>query len=985
MAELNFKEIELKWQETWDKAKIFEADSKPGKKKYYTHFTYPYVNAYPHLGHFYTLMRPEAIARFKRMQGYNVLMPQGWHATGSPIVNAAQRVKEREPKQIHILAEMGITDEAHLKKFENAGYWIEYFMPEFKKDFKRIGISIDWRREYFTTSLNPHYDKFVRWQFNKLKEKNYVRVGKFPVVYCPKENAPVSDHARSEGEGEVPQEFTLLKHKYQDGFIVTATLRPETCLGITNLFIGPNVEYVKAKINDSKNIKKTETWYLSKEAVEKLTNQEFLIEILSNVHGKDFIGKHAELFTGEKIMILPAEFCNPNLGTGIVHSCPSDSPDDWIVLKDFQENKKECEKFGLNQEEIKNIVAKPVLHTPGYGDVPAIKMIEEFKIKTRHESSKIEEAKKALYKKSFYESTMNSRYNDSRYFSRDYSGMKVTEAKDKIKQDLINKNIADRFYELTGKVVCRCLTPCTVKIVADQWFIAYGDEEWKKDATECLKQMKLYPEKSRTQLEYTIGWLHEWACTREEGLGTRLPWDEKWLIESLSDSTIYLAFDTIAHLLQKVNPKLLNDKVFDYIFLGKDSEEARKIKNIDKIRQEFDYWYPYDFNSSGKDLIQNHLTFALFNHTACFPKDKWPVGYGINGWVMVDGKKMSKSLGNFILLRDLPDKYCVDASRITVLSGGEEMDDPNFDSEFAKSMKNKLQALYDFSIANYSQESVQQTEKQEKNQTAQKKTKVDAWFESELNSVIKDTTELMELTLFRSAIQRGYFDLQQTIRWYLKRSSNDPNKKLLNKAIETQLLLLAPFAPFICEEIWQKLGKNPSKAENKDTAVVGKKFISLAKWPDYNEKKIKSELNAVENLIRNTEYDLNEVIKLSKVEKPALIQLFVAHSWKYSLFAELKKLTLETKNPGQILKKVMQLEQFRKYGQEISRFLPRLVGSGKIPNEVLSQKLEYISLLDAQQFFEKAFNCKFEVIKAEDTKEQKAMQAAPGKAAIVVK
>ena len=185
MAELNFKEIELKWQETWDKAKIFEADSKPGKKKYYTHFTYPYVNAYPHLGHFYTLMRPEAIARFKRMQGYNVLMPQGWHATGSPIVNAAQRVKEREPKQIHILAEMGITDEAHLKKFENAGYWIEYFMPEFKKDFKRIGISIDWRREYFTTSLNPHYDKFVRWQFNKLKEKNYVRVGKFPVVYCP--------------------------------------------------------------------------------------------------------------------------------------------------------------------------------------------------------------------------------------------------------------------------------------------------------------------------------------------------------------------------------------------------------------------------------------------------------------------------------------------------------------------------------------------------------------------------------------------------------------------------------------------------------------------------------------------------------------------------------------------------------------------------------------------------------------------------------
>lgn len=1020
MAEVNFKEIELKWQWIWEKAKVFEADFKPGKKKYYAHFTYPYVNAYPHLGHFYTLMRPEVAARFKRMQGYNVLMPQGWHATGSPIVNAAQRVKEREEKQIKILAEMGIKDEQQLKKFEDASYWIEYFMPEFKKDFKRIGISIDWRREYFTTSLNPHYDKFVRWQFNKLKAKNYVRVGKFPVVYCPKENAPVSDHARSEGEGEVPQEFTLLKHKYQDGFIVTATLRPETCLGITNLFIGPNVEYVKARVNDGnisngkvndnkdakdiKTSKKNELWYLSKQAVEKLVNQEMSIEILSTVHGKDFIGKHAELFTGDKILILPAEFCNPNIGTGIVHSCPSDSPDDWIVLKDFQENKKECEKFGLNQEEIKKIVPKPVLHTPGYGDVPAIKMIEDLKIKTRHESSKIEEAKKALYKKSFYESTMNSRYNDNRYFSKDYSGMKVTDAKDQIKKDLISNGIAELFYELTGKVVCRCLTPCTVKIVADQWFIAYGDESWKKEAYDCLKQMKLYPEKSRTQLEYTIGWLHEWACTREEGLGTRLPWDEKWLIESLSDSTIYLAFDTISHLLQKINPKLLNDKVFDYIFLGIDSEEFKQLKNnlknldqkrIESCRQEFDYWYPYDFNSSGKDLIQNHLTFALFNHTACFPKDKWPAGYGINGWVMVDGKKMSKSLGNFILLRDLPDKYGVDASRITVLSGGEEMDDPNFDSEFAISIKGKLQALYDFTLANYaplsnSADQNNNTTAEAKNTTETKKpklTKVDSWVESELNSIIKDTTELMELTLFRSALQRGYFDLQHTIRWYIKRSSNAPNKALLNKALETQLLILAPFAPFICEEIWQKIGKNPAKenAQNQDVSAPGKKFISLAKWPISNEKKIKSELNSVENFIKNTEYDVNEVIKLSKVTKPALIQLFVAHSWKYSLFTEIKKLLAETKNPGDILKKVMQLEQFRKYGQEITKFLPRLVSSGKIPQEILSQKLEHSSLQDAQQFFEKAFNCKFEVIKAEDTKEQKVYQATPGKAAIVVK
>ncbi|MBI2136599.1 leucine--tRNA ligase [Candidatus Woesearchaeota archaeon] len=969
MAELNFKEIELKWQERWEEAKIFEADSKPDKKKYkkyYSHFTYPYVNAYPHIGHFYTLMRPEVVARFKRMQGYNVLMPQGWHATGSPIINAAQRVKEREQKQLKILAEMGITDEKELKKFEDAAYWIEYFMPEFKKDFKRIGISIDWRREYFTTSLNPHYDKFVRWQFNKLKEKNYVRVGKFPVVYCPKENAPVSDHARSEGEGEVPQEFTLLKFKYKDGYLVAATLRPETVFGQTNMWVNPNIDYVKANVSG-------EIWYVSKECTDKLILQEKSVKILGTAHGKEFLGKDCVAPGIEKsIIILPATFCDPNIGTGMVTSVPSHAPFDWIALHDLQNDEAACKKYNLDFNKIKSIQPISLIKLEGWEEHPAVQICKEWNIKSQHEKEKLENAKKEIYKAEHFKGIMKQNTGK-------YSGMKVDVAKDQIKKDLINKGIADIFYELTGKVVCRCLTPCTVKIVADQWFIAYGDKNWKKEAYECLAQMKLYPEKSRTQLEYTIGWLHQWACTREEGLGTRLPWDEKWLIESLSDSTIYLAFDTIAHLIQKVNPKLINDKVFDYIFLGIGSEEARKVKNIEKIRQEFDYWYPYDFNSSGKDLIQNHLTFALFNHTACFPRDKWPSGYGINGWVMVDGKKMSKSLGNFILLRDLPDRYGVDASRITVLSGGEEMDDPNFDSEFAISIKGKLQALYEFSIANYTQNSDNQSAT-----TKIKLTNVDSWFESELNSIIKDTTELMELTLFRSALQRGYFELQHTIRWYIKRSSNTPNNTLLNKAIETQLLILAPFAPFICEEIWQNLGKNPAK-ENTENAASGKKFISLAKWPAYNEKKIKPELNAVESWIRNTEYDLNEVIKLSKVEKPALIQLFVAHSWKYSLFTELKKLTLETKNPGEILKKVMQLDQFRKYGQEISRFLPRLVGSGKIPNEVLSQKLECSSLQDAQQFFEKVFNCRFEVIKAEDTKEQKAMQATPGKAAIVVK
>ena len=62
--------------------------------------------------------------------------------------------------------------------------------------------------------------------------------------------------------------------------------------------------------------------------------------------------------------------------------------------------------------------------------------------------------------------------------------------------------------------------------------------------------MELYHEETKRGFEYTLGWLRQWACSRSFGLGTRLPWDPQYLIESLSDSTIYMAYYTVAHLLQ---------------------------------------------------------------------------------------------------------------------------------------------------------------------------------------------------------------------------------------------------------------------------------------------------------------------------------------------------------------------------------------------------------------------------------------------------
>ena len=117
-----------------------------------------------------------------------------------------------------------------------------------------------------------------------------------------------------------------------------------------------------------------------------------------------------------------------------------------------------------------------------------------------------------------------------------------------------------------------------VKLLSDQWFLNYGDREWKQRAHECLSNMDILPEDIRQEFDYVIDWLRERACARKSGLGTKLPWDKEWIVESLSDSVIYMAYYVIA---KYVNSKSISeddndnisDAFFDYVLLGSGSPD----------------------------------------------------------------------------------------------------------------------------------------------------------------------------------------------------------------------------------------------------------------------------------------------------------------------------------------------------------------------------------------------------------------------------
>src|SRR3972149_1446489 len=99
---MDLKAIEEKWVKNWEEAKVFEADPIEGKPKIFVTFPFPYMNGPLHIGHAFTSTRCDVYARFKRMQGYNVLFPWAWHITGEPIAGAAERVKKGDQKQVRI-------------------------------------------------------------------------------------------------------------------------------------------------------------------------------------------------------------------------------------------------------------------------------------------------------------------------------------------------------------------------------------------------------------------------------------------------------------------------------------------------------------------------------------------------------------------------------------------------------------------------------------------------------------------------------------------------------------------------------------------------------------------------------------------------------------------------------------------------------------------------------------------------------------------
>ncbi|MBI4143464.1 class I tRNA ligase family protein, partial [Candidatus Woesearchaeota archaeon] len=241
-------------------------------------------------------------------------------------------------------------------------------------------------------------------------------------------------------------------------------------------------------------------------------------------------------------------------------------------------------------------------------------------------------------------------------------------------------------------------------------------------------------------------------------------------------------------------------------------------------------------------------------------------------------------------------------------------------------------------------------------------------FLSGIHRSLKEGTGAMEEMLFRTAFEKLFFQMQRCLKDYLKRK--DISQDLLNYFIESQAKAMSPFCPFISEEIWSCMGK--------------KDFASLGEWPKHDESKIDEEAEAAAEFADSTKKDIMEIMKLAKIDKPKKIRIFVAEKWKYDFLKKLKGLLSDTRDASQIIRKLMST-QLKSHGQEISRMVPKLLNDiNRIPSIIMPQEDEINALDNASKNYGEEFKCGVEIINAESSKEQKARQAMPGKAAILV-
>jgi leucyl-tRNA synthetase len=791
MPKYDFSGIEKKWQDHWEKNKMFET-VEDEKEKYYVLEMFPYPSGKLHMGHVRNYSIGDVIARFKKMKGFNVLHPMGWDSFGLPAENAA------------------------IKHGIHPNKWTWENIEEMRDQLKELGISYDWDREVAT--CHQDYYKWTQWIFLEFYKKGLVYKKKYPVNWCPSCETVLANEQVVGGHCERcdsvvgkkdleqwyfkitdyadtllqdietlkgwPEKVKIMQKNWigksvgaevefkiddSDKALNVFTTRPDTIYGVTYMVLAPEHPYVKELTKGTKEEEPVKAF------VEKLQYLSEVERTATNVEKEGmFIGKYAiNPLTGKKIPIYIANYVLMDYGTGAIMAVPAHDERDFEFAKKYE------------------IEIIPV-------------------IKPKDDSVDVQHLEKAY--------TNEGVMINSGSFDGIDSKDALVKVSDYLEKEGLGKKTIN--FRLRDWLISRQRywgTPIPIVHCEDCGSVPVEE----KDLPVMLPTDVTFSGKGESPLSTSKEFMHT-KCPKCGKIATR----ETDTMDTFVDSSWYF--------LRYTDP-LNSEKVFGY-------EKAK-------------YWMDVDQYIGGVEHAILHLLYARF-----FTKVLHDLGYSpvsepfknllTQGMVLKDGAKMSKSKGNVVSPKEIIEKYGADTARLFILFAAPPERDLEWSDTGVEGCFRFLNRVW--RVVDELKEFVKDA-KENKSYT-----KEDKQLRYMIHTTIKRVTEDVEGRFnFNTAIS-AIMELVNEIYKY-KELGEKCNKGLLKESLETLIILLAPFAPHIAEELWYSIGYETS--------------VHAHEWPIYEKDAIvKDEVQIVIQINGKVKEKIEVAASLTKeeLEKEAL-------------------------------------------------------------------------------------------------------------------
>jgi len=832
MAKYDFKATEQEILTFWKEKSIYQKakDANRGKESFYFLDGPPYTSGKVHIGTAWNKSLKDCILRYKRMKGFDVWDRAGYDMHGLPTENATQ--KKLNLTSIEDIKQFGIP-----KFIEECKQLCIDNMHVMNEDFKRMGVWMDFDNAY--QSIKKEFMESEWWLIKKAHEKGRLYEGLRTMTWCQVSESALAKHELEYKEVTDESIFVKLKRKGTDNehFIIWTTTPWTIPLNLA-IMVNPELDYVKAKVDN-------EYWWVAEALVgvfiSSVVGKKFTVvekKKGSEMEGWEYhqpfeeeLKHHFEPIKKKSpkamTILLSGEFVDTSAGSGLVHCAPGCGPEDYEVG-----------------------------HRNGIAPFNPIN-------------------RKGIFPKSMGPFAGLTARKDDKSFTEIIEKRGLVLAKTMVTHDYPHD---ERHHH---PVIFR-----TTK----QWFFKIEDLKGKMIAAN--NDIKWVPRAAFNAFDSWLKNLRDNSISKQRFWGTPLP-----IWRNISDPKDYMVVGSASEL-EKLSGQTVADlhlSHIDHIEIKKEGKTYRRIPDIldvwvdagtvswnglnyPKENNTFDKLFPADFILEGKDQIRGWFNLLMVASFIAFDKPSFKNCY-MHGFVQdAKGRKMSKSLGNYILPEEVISQYGADTLRYYAIAGANAGVDLNYNFEDMKVRFRNLGVFWN--VHNYLLDICKNYGINPRDITKVKAFgREEQFIFSKLNSTIKKVTDKYDsyqLHEVPDCIEHMYLELSRTyiqlIRDKVALGSKEDKELVVftiyRVMIET-LKMLATVTPFIAEKMYQNL---------KQAFQLEKESVHLYDWPrsmdslidEKVEKEFEVGLNVVQSILaarekmqRGVRWPIKEAIVVS--------------------------------------------------------------------------------------------------------------------------